>query len=181
MLRLFVGLDLPDAARRSLALSASGIPGARWLDPASYHVTLAFVGEVDEGVAEDLDHELSQVEAKAFALRIAGVGSFEGKGKLRSLWAGVELTSPLEILQGRIVAACLRAGVDVEKRKFKPHVSLARFKERPPPSRLGAWFEAHSLLNLEPIPVDAFLLFRSHLGGEGAHYEALVSYPLRGV
>lgn len=178
MLRLFVGIDLPLSVRQSLALLAAGLPGARWLAPETYHVTLAFIGDLDEGAAEQLHEELTTVRGKAFALEINGVGSFESKGKLRALWAGVVLSEPLAILQGRVVSACVRAGVAVEKRKFKPHVTLARFSEQPSKAKLGDWLAAHSLKRLEPSAVTSFVLFQSHLGREGAHYEALERYPL---
>lgn len=180
MLRLFVGLDLPQDVRQQLALLGRGLPGARWLDPATYHVTLAFVGEIDEGMAEDLDRELATVRGKSFDLKIGGVGSFDSGGRLRALWAGVELSETLAVLQGRVASACQRAGIELEKRKFKPHVSLARFREPPPRNRLGDWLETHALLSIPAFPVRAFVLFESHLGGEGAHYEPLASYPLLG-
>lgn len=176
MLRLFVGIDLPFPIRERLSLLAAGLPGARWLAPESYHVTLAFIGEVNEAKAESLHEELCVVAGKPFALEINGVGSFESKGKLRALWAGVALSEPLTILQGRIAGACDRAGVDIEKRKFKPHVTLARFSEQPPRAKLGDWLAANSLFRLEPLAVTSFVLFQSRLGREGAHYEALERY-----
>ncbi|MDK9719725.1 MAG: RNA 2',3'-cyclic phosphodiesterase [Rhodospirillales bacterium] len=178
MLRLFVGIDLPSSARESLSLLAAGLPGARWLAPETYHVTLAFIGDLDEGAAEELHEELSTVRGKDFLLELSGVGSFESKGKLRALWAGVVLSEPLAILQGRVAAACVRAGVKIEKRKFKPHVTLARFSEQPSKAKLGDWLAAHSLMRLQPLAVTSFVLFQSHLGREGAHYEALERYAL---
>ncbi|MBF0169366.1 MAG: RNA 2',3'-cyclic phosphodiesterase [Alphaproteobacteria bacterium] len=176
MLRLFVGLDLAPTARERLAVLASGLQGARWVDPASYHVTLAFIGELDAAAAQNLDRELSLVKAASFDLEISGVGSFETKGKLRAIWAGVTLSKPLELLQGRVAAACARAEINLEARKFKPHVSLARFKEQPSKDRLGDWLMSNGLLRLPPWPVQDFVLFRSHLGGTGPHYEVLARY-----
>jgi 2'-5' RNA ligase len=176
MLRLFTAIELPLAAKTRLSLLASGLQGARWLSSDNYHLTLAFVGEVDEGEALQLHQELAGVKAKPFLLRIKGVGSFETKGKLRTLWAGVEACEALTVLQGRVAGACQRAGVRIEARKFKPHISLARFSAQPSTARLGDWLAGNALLSLEPIEVRAFTLFRSHLGGEGAHYEALERY-----
>lgn len=178
MLRLFVGLDLPLSVRQNLALLAAGLPGARWLAAETYHVTLSFIGEVDEGSAEQVHEELSVVRGKDFLLELSGVGSFESKGRLRALWAGVVLSEPLAILQGRVAAACVRAGVEIEKRKFKPHVTLARFGEQPSKAKLGDWLAVHSLLRLQPLAVTSFVLFQSHLGGQGAQYEVLARYKL---
>ncbi|TAN49077.1 MAG: RNA 2',3'-cyclic phosphodiesterase [Rhodospirillales bacterium] len=178
MLRLFVAIDLPEAAKTRLSLLASGLPGARWVEPKNHHVTLAFAGEVDEAVAGHLDQELAEIKGAPFPLEIAGVGSFESKGKLKSLWADVKLSEPLSILQGRVAGACARAGIVLESRKFKPHVSLARFKDQPSKGKLGDWLMQNGLLRLEPLNVREFVLFQSHLGGSGPHYEALVRYPL---
>ncbi|CAA6604645.1 2'-5' RNA ligase [Rhodospirillaceae bacterium LM-1] len=178
MLRLFVGLDLPENVRARLSLLAAGLPGARWLAPETHHVTLAFIGETDAAQAELLDRELSRVVARQFMLEIAGVGSFESRGKLRALWAGVVPSESLLLLQGRVAGACVRAGLDIDDRKFKPHVSLARFREQPSKNKLGDWLSANGLLRLEPVKVDSFALFQSHLGHEGAHYEILRRYPI---
>jgi 2'-5' RNA ligase len=178
MLRLFVGIDLPELARNRLALLAAGLPGARWLAPETYHVTLAFIGEIDEAGAELLHQELTGVSAHPFDLEIAGVGSFETKGKLRALWAGITPSEPLALLQRRVAAATQRAGIEIEARKFKPHITLARFRDTPPKARLGDWLSTHALLRLDPVPVREFVLFESHLGGEGAHYEAVARYRI---
>ncbi len=178
MLRLFVGLDLPDNLRAHLSLLAAGLPGARWLEPETYHVTLAFIGEMDEAQAELLDQELSRVAARPLMLEIASVGCFGSRGKLRALWAGVVPSENLLLLQGRVAGACARAGLDIDGRKFKPHISLARFREQPSKSKLGDWLSANGLLRLEPIKVDSFSLFQSHLGHEGAHYEILRRYSI---
>lgn len=178
MLRLFVGIELPGTFRERLSVLAAGLPGARWMAPETYHVTLVFLGELDEGAAEQVHDELSIVRGKAFPLEISGVGSFESKGRLRALWAGVELSEPLAVLQGRVAAACVRAGVDIEKRKFKPHITLARFSEQPSKAKLGEWLANHSLLRLQPLAVTTFVLFQSHLGREGAQYEVLERYML---
>lgn len=178
MLRLFVGLSLPDDIRRDLAALCIGLPAARWVDPQTLHMTLRFIGEVDGAVAEDVHDALSCVAAPGFCLALSGVDCFASSGKVHTLWAGVAKEPLLVHLQGKIERALVRAGIEPERRKFKPHVTLARFRSGAP-DRLGPYFQRHSRFSSEPFLVDRFVLFRSHLGSEGAHYEVLATYPLK--
>ena len=72
MIRLFVGLELPDALRERLAGFRGGIPNARWIEPADLHITLRFIGDVEEHVGETIHDALSEVSAPAFEAGIAG-------------------------------------------------------------------------------------------------------------
>ncbi|HUN46892.1 MAG TPA: RNA 2',3'-cyclic phosphodiesterase, partial [Stellaceae bacterium] len=76
MLRLFVGIGLPPDLKLRISLMCSGVPEARWVDPGNYHLTLRFIGEVDEGVAGDIDAALLRIQAPPFPLTLAGVGQF---------------------------------------------------------------------------------------------------------
>jgi len=69
MIRLFVGIALPPELRLRLSLLAGGVPGARWVDPGNLHLTLRFIGEVDEGVAGDIDDALARIKAPRFVDR----------------------------------------------------------------------------------------------------------------
>lgn len=111
-------------------------------------------------------------------LALSGVDCFASSGKVHTLWAGVAKEPLLVHLQGKIERALVRAGIEPERRKFKPHVTLARFRSGAP-DRLGPYFQRHSRFSSEPFLVDRFVLFRSHLGSEGAHYEVLATYPLK--
>lgn len=178
MIRLFAGLALPDAVRARLSLMASGIPGARWLAPETYHVTLRFIGEVEEHVAQAVHESLDAVKAPAFALELAGVGAFATGHRTHTVWAGVEKTPPLTFLHDKVESAVVRAGLAPEPRKFAPHITLARIK-RQPGRRLHDFLAHHALFRTEPFPVDRFVLFSSHLGGTGATYVAEAEYLLQ--
>ena len=177
MLRLFVGVPLPEAIRDRLAGLRAGLPGAKWVAPENMHLSLRFVGEVPRHQAEDIDHALAAVRGRPFDMTLAGVDFFGTGDKVRVLWVGVRRSDALMHLQDKVESAVVRTGLDPERRKFKPHVTLARFKGRPG-NHVGAYVENHDGFTAGPFPVDHFVLFRSHLGREGAHYEVLAEYPL---
>jgi 2'-5' RNA ligase len=179
MIRLFVGIELAEDVRQELAALCAGVPNARWVSPESLHVTLRFIGEVDQGVAQDVHDRLSDLQAPSFALALAGVGTFGSGRHPHTLWVGVERSAELEHLRDKVESAVVRAGLTPEARKFSPHLTLARFREAPGP-RLGDFLGRHALFRLPPLTVGHFTLFSSHLGRGGAVYAAEAEYPLEG-
>ena len=176
MLRLFVGIEFPPELRLQLSLLQSGVAGARWVDPGNFHLTLRFIGEVDEGRAADIDEALLRLRARRFALQLAGVGLF-GNGKPRQLWVGVEREPALATLQSKIEQALMRIGLPPEQRKFSPHVTLARLRE-PRRDNLQHFLAAHALFRAPPLPVEAFSLIASFPTKAGSVYEDQAEYPL---
>lgn len=175
MVRLFVGLALPEAHRQRLGLIGHGIEGARWVAPQNLHITLRFIGEVDEDVAEDLVRGLSQVRADPFAVTIKGVGTFGHPP--HALWAGVEdePQGALAQLHANVESALVREGLEPEHRKYTPHVTLARFR-KVNMSRVARFMESSGALALEPFEATGFTLFQSHLRPEGAEYERITQF-----
>ena len=176
-MRLFVGLELPRAQRDQLALLGGGLPGARWLPAETFHLTLRFIGEVPPYRAEEIDTALAALRARGFALTLAGVGVFARGGRAASLWAGVERNPALDHLQAKIETALQRSGSAPERRRFTPHVSLARL-DGPPQDKLAMWLAAHNLFRSEAFAVQHFTLFSSLLGNEHAVYNPEVEYAL---
>ena len=82
MPRLFTGLEIPGDVAFDLDLMRGGIAGARWIDRDSYHMTLRFIGDIDEGLAREIAYELEGVEARPFHLRLSGCGAFGGNRRL---------------------------------------------------------------------------------------------------
>lgn len=177
MNRLFVAIDLPERHRMELAALAGGIPGARWVAPENIHLTLRFIGNVDGDQMADIDHALAQVQAPGFDLVIQGVEHFRRGRKPATLWAGVAKNPLLMVLQDRIEAALVRAGIEPERRKFTPHVTLARLKDAPR-ARVHDMIAHHGLLRLAPFPVTSFILYSSFLARSGAIHRAEAVYPL---
>ncbi|HEV2188990.1 MAG TPA: RNA 2',3'-cyclic phosphodiesterase [Stellaceae bacterium] len=176
MLRLFVGIEFPPELKLRLSLLQSGIAGARWVDPGNFHLTLRFIGEVDEGIAADIDEALARLQAKRLTVRLAGVGVFGGD-KLRTLWVGVEREPALATLQSKIEQSLIRAGLPPEPRKFAPHVTLARLRG-PRRGELHEFLAAHAQFRAEPLRVEAFSLIASYPTKAGSVYEDQADYPL---
>lgn len=179
MLRLFIALDLPGGIRDRLVMLQAGVPGARWIKPENLHVTLRFIGEVDDPVAQDIDAALRRVAAPGFELMLDGVGHFGTERKPQVLWAGIARSEPLQFLRDKIDRALVAAGLKPDERKFRPHVSLARLKDAPA-DRVARWLGGNALFLAGPVAVQGFALYRSHLHNEGSIYEELAHYPLNG-
>lgn len=176
MLRLFVGISFPPELKLRLSLLEARLPGARWVDAGNFHLTLRFIGEVDEGVAADIDEALARLKAKRFALHLAGAGVF-GHGKLRTLWVGVEKEAALWTLRDKIEQSLIRAGLPPEPRKFTPHVTLARLQNPAMPD-LQAFLAGNAGFRAPPLPVDRFSLIASFPTKAGSVYEDQMEYPL---
>ena len=176
-MRLFVALALPDGIVARLNIMCSGIPGARWTPPANMHITLRFIGEVDEPTAEEINYNLSHIEAPAFDLELQRLGTFGQGIKAHALWVGVPLTPALAHLQHKVESAVVRAGQPPEGRKFTPHVTLARLN-KPQTGRLQSFIEGNSLFKAGPFTVDRFTLFESQTGKGGSVYTALEDHSL---
>ena len=177
-MRLFVGIELPWALRHRLtALATAGIQGARWVPPENYHLTLRFIGEVPPHVAEEIDLALAALRGKRLDLTLAGVGTFSKGGRANTLYVGVDRNPRLEHLQNKIETALQRVGLEPERRRYQPHVTLARI-DNAPEFKLVAFVQAHNLFRAETFSVDHFTLFSSQLGKERSVYTMEVEYEL---
>lgn len=177
-MRLFVGLDLPADLRETLARTYGHLDGARWVPVENLHLTLRFIGEIPNPVADEIDHALAGLRARRFGLGLGGTGLFERQGRATTLWAGVAPREPaLEHLRAKIETALQRSGLPPERRRFQPHVTLARV-DQVAPHQLVAWVQAHNLLRTEIVPIGHFTLFSSLLGKEQAVYTPEVDYEL---
>jgi RNA 2',3'-cyclic 3'-phosphodiesterase len=127
MPRLFTALEVPRNVAMSLSLLRGGIPGARWIDVENYHITLRFIGDVDNRTADEIVDRLDRIDRPEFQAQLTGIGSF-GSKKPHSVWAGVSVSQDMLALQAEIERICQRIGLAPDPRKFMPHVTLARLK-----------------------------------------------------
>lgn len=178
-MRLFTGIPVPESAAHELERLRGGMHGARWVEPAAYHITLSFIGEADRALAEAIITALAGVRAAPFSLRLAGIGSF-GRQRPRAVWAGVEDSAALERLQVRQASVLAALGITLEKRKFRPHVTLARLKSGSG-REAGRFIERHNLFHGVRFDVDEFLLYSSRPSRGGGPYAVEAGFPLDGL
>ncbi|WP_394648835.1 RNA 2',3'-cyclic phosphodiesterase [uncultured Sphingomonas sp.] len=180
MHRLFVALRPPPAIRAALLSMMGGVPGARWQDDEQLHLTVRFIGEVDTRQAEDVAAALAGVGAPAPVARIEGVGTFERRGRVDTLWTRVVPAEPLAALHRKVDQALARAGVAADPRRYLPHVTLARLaRTAADPVAIQRWIADHAALASPDFALPHLILYESVLGHDGARYEAVARWPLR--
>ena len=110
MPRLFTGIEIPTEIGQHLALLRGGLPGARWIDPENYHLTLRFIGDVDMTVADDVVDTLARVARTGFSISLDGLSSF-GTKKPHAIVARLTTSQPLYELQSEIERRFQRLGL----------------------------------------------------------------------
>jgi 2'-5' RNA ligase len=176
-MRLFVAIALPDDVAQSLAALQVGVPGARWQTREQLHLTLRFIGEVDGRDRAAIDDALATISAPAFSVVLKGVGSFGGR-RPHALWAGVAANDALLHLQRKIESALQRIGLETDRRKYTPHVSLARLKGTQN-GHVVDFLTDHALYASHPFVVNGFILYSSLLTPNGSFYRAEKAYRLK--
>lgn len=177
--RLFVAIDLPDETKdRIFSLRQNDLPPGRWPRRDALHLTLHFIGEAPEAVAQAYVRALELVDVPAFDLLIQGVGQFPIEDRPRAIWAGVQNTPPLRDLHETIGAALESEGFIREQRRFHPHITLMRFNKPLRRGRASRWLQAHVDFYTDPVQVEQFVLFESELKPDGPVYTRRGVYEL---
>ena len=190
MTRVFIALDLSDAARtalgRELRRLARALPGVRLSDPASLHLTLAFLGEVDDATLAAVIGLTAEVARKTapFHLALGRLGMFGPVEAPRVVWAGVGGELPrLRAFQRRLADALEPLGFPRDPRPFSPHLTLARLKQT---LDEAAALRLRRLLADKPSPsvrwrVAEARVMRSELAATGSRYTVLSVAPFAGA
>lgn len=175
-MRLFVAVDPPEEAKAAVEEVAAAlrdrVPGARWTRPEGRHLTLAFLGNVDEDLVGAIGDAVAEAAGGAapFEVRLArGVGGFPDVRRPRVLWVGVaEGADALGGLAGRVAASLAPLGFEPQEREHHPHLTLARI---PRPRPVGALDD----VRVPPLAfrVGEVVLFRSQPQRGGARYTAM--------
>jgi len=184
--RLFIGAhvslgaveDIVGLVESMQPLARSESLKVRWLAPATYHITLKFLGwakaEIVPALVDALDDAF--VDLAAFTVSLRGVGAFPSEKKARVLWVGVDQgKSELAALAGRIETRMVELGFPAENRAFHPHVTIARLKD---PANAETLVLPFSEDTFRKTKVEQVVLFESITGEKGAEYHALEAWPL---
>lgn len=173
----FVAIELPAYVRDSLAgiRARAGEPtGIKWVSSYQFHLTLAFLGEVERGHQESLLERLPAAKVKPFFIGLERVGVFPGKGRPQVLWAGLTPADPVLFqLRAKLERILLDVGLEPELRCYHPHVTIARcgLGGAVPAARIVA---NNQEFGTDPFLADGFTLFSSRLTDRGSVYERLL-------
>lgn len=176
MPRLFTALEVPPAIAESLARLRGGVLGARWIDVENYHITLRFVGDVDDAFARDVANALMLVRRPELRVTIDNLDSFGGD-RPRAVVARVRSEPALIEMQAEQERLLRRLGAAPEPRKFAPHVTLARLRGASA-SGVAAYLGARGYFPPLKFTAERFMLFSSRNSVGGGPYVVEAEYPL---
>jgi 2'-5' RNA ligase len=184
--RLFVALEIPAEVQDAFtalikelraADSSFSKTRARWIRPENLHVTLKFIGHVDNGKLDAIRAALAEVHsANAVELRFRGLGFFPNPRRPRVFWAGVEASSNLAPLASEIDSRLKKLGISSETREFEPHLTLARFDPPGISEGLSALAQENVTREFGAVRASEFHLFESKTRPTGAEYTRLASF-----
>lgn len=177
MPRLFFGLEIPESIKANLLQVETQVAGARWQNRGQLHLTLAFLGQVEEqkvALACDLARGVTQ---SPFELNVQGLGCFGSPEKPKILWAGVSPENELRELQKNLATALTDNGFTLENPSFKPHITLSRFRH--PAGPVASLLESYQDTLFGLMPVQDFVLYQSTPGLGGSVYTVTERFTLQ--
>lgn len=179
-MRAFLALPLPEALYDALERLQESIPGGSLIPPENFHLTLAFLGDQPEHALEELHFALEAFRATAFEVRLKGLDTF-GTPDPTNLHVAAEPSPALLDLHKRLKSVLHGAGIELERTRFRPHVTLARYSKGLTPEdaiKLGRFLQARANTAFDPFVATEFTLYESIQTKHGSLYEPLASYPL---
>ncbi len=192
-MRLFIGIELPDALRSSAAAAANRVrerveraaPSAkvRWVPPSNLHITIWFLGEVREPRVEALVASLQEpLDVRPFTLQVGGAGAFPPSGTLRAIWLGIVAgCEGLIAIHDQLRRRLVPLGFEPENRPYSPHLTVARVKDiRPQDTAAIRCVLREGDDDVGECEVVSATLFVSRPTSIGSQYEALSLTLLQG-
>jgi len=185
--RLFFAIELGEALLDRLdettALLRAEAPELAWVPRERQHLTLKFLGDVEDGAASKLTDAADRAAAlhEPLEMTVREVGAFPNFRRARVVWIGVEQEPRLELLHHDLELACEREGFEVEGRPFRPHITLARVRAPLPVERMRALARVARTVRMKAmVPVEQITLFESTLAPTGARYRRIHAASLGG-
>jgi 2'-5' RNA ligase len=186
--RLFIAIDIPDNVRQ-LAVNhinrlRESFPEARlsWTRPGNLHLTLKFLGDVDDSSIDRLCHELKNLAAEraTFYLAVRGTGTFPSVRRAKVLWLGInDIDGALVPLASAIEQRLSQMGFATDDRKFSPHLTIGRVRQRDDVASQLAEKHAGSVFASPRFTISEIALYSSTLSSGGSIYQSVCTAPLR--
>jgi len=176
--RVFFGLELPPEIKSRLLKVRSAVSGAKWQSAEQLHITLLFLGRVEEARLEAVVGSARDIQSAPFELEVAGLGCFGQSRRPRNLWAGVQPEAPVAAIHDALGRRMVNLGLEAERRAFRPHITLARFKRQP--GSVEDLLTQHGESVFGQFAVTEFALFESKQGPAGSVYRVIERFPLGG-
>lgn len=184
-LRAFLAIPLPADLRKTVigvvAKISPSVSGVRWVESEGLHITLKFFGEIEQLETVAISRCVQRVVAghSRFDITLSGLGAFPANDRPRTLWAGVTDGAPFLIaLQSELESELADLGYKAEKRRYHPHLTIARVREKSGMSALAAELESRAELALGQASVDKAIFYSSELQRGGPIYTPLATCPL---
>ncbi|UCF86915.1 MAG: RNA 2',3'-cyclic phosphodiesterase [Nitrospiraceae bacterium] len=185
-MRSFISIELPEETRNALSRVQKEFekcsPDIRWVKPGNIHLTLKFLGNIEDEIAENITVMMRKVCSKfpSFILTLQGAGMFPNVRSPRVLWIGLNGNDVLAALQKEIEDGLEPLGFKSEKRKFTPHLTLGRFRSSIGKDCLRKVMERQATNRFGTIKVLSVALMRSDLHPSGARYTKISEAFLSG-
>src|SRR5262245_55608776 len=176
MPRIFTALEIPEIVAQSLGTLRGGLPGARWIDPENYHVTLRFIGDVDDTVEREGAWLLGRGRRTEHGLKFDELEQFGGR-RPRAVVAALAQTPALMELQAEHERLMQQVGLEPEGRKYTPHVTLARLRDSSS-RQVAEYLATRALIAPLPFKASRFVLYSSRASVGGGPYIVEAAYPL---
>lgn len=185
MIRAFIAVELPEALQQEVAGLQAAFRSAgadvKWVEPQNLHLTLKFLGDIEEKQVAELKEALGPAISgeKSFSIELEGIGAFPTTRSPRVVWVGVSLGKEQLVKCAQVVEeACQRLGFPKEERPFSTHLTIGRVRSR---DRLAPFVKKLQVTEFRastPAQVTRLILFQSILSSHGPTYTPLAETPL---
>jgi 2'-5' RNA ligase len=178
MIRLFIAIDIAEDIRMLICNMGGSIPGAKSVPSSQIHLTLKFLGDTESSLLDEIVYALAAIEHEPITIAIRSVGHFPPRGAPRVIWTGIHPVHNVVKLRNKVEKTLVDIGIERDKRKFSPHITLARLKNSPI-SRVTRFLADNSMLETPPFSITEFQLYSSTLSQKGAIHIKEATFPLR--
>lgn len=178
MPRLFTGIEVPPETGLALTAFRGGLPGARWVEPADYHVTLRFIGDVEGGLAGEVTEALADIRPRPPLTLVLDALAVFGGEKPHALFARVVPDPALAELQAEHERILRQLGVAPDTRRFTPHVTLARLKRGAGPDGVAQYLAMQPVFARLSFTAERVALYSARDSVGGGPYVVEAAYPL---